>query len=40
LYFLRLLRAGNVGQLAPLYVTHYGIAAPTRPNKRPSTRLP
>jgi hypothetical protein len=29
LYFLRLLRAGNVGQLAPLYVTHYGIAAPT-----------
>ena len=29
LYFLRLLRAHNVGQLAPLYVTHYGIAAPT-----------
>jgi hypothetical protein len=29
LYFLRLLHAGNVGQLAPLYVTHYGIAAPT-----------
>ena len=29
LYFLRLLRAGNVGQLAPLYVTQYGIAAPT-----------
>ena len=29
LYFLRLLRAHNVGQLAPLYVTHYGIAPPT-----------
>ena len=29
LYFLRLLRAYNVGQLAPLYVTHYGIAPPT-----------
>ncbi|MGO9361576.1 MAG: hypothetical protein ACLP1D_28505 [Xanthobacteraceae bacterium] len=29
LYFLRLLRVGNVGQLAPLYVTQYGIAAPT-----------
>jgi hypothetical protein len=29
LYFLRLLRAGKVGQLAPLYVTHYGIAPPT-----------
>jgi hypothetical protein len=29
LYFLRLLRASNVGQLAPLYVTQYGIAAPT-----------
>jgi hypothetical protein len=29
LYFLRLLREGNVGELAPLYVTHYGIAPPT-----------
>lgn len=29
LYFLRLLRQGNVGQVAPLYVTHYGIAPPT-----------
>ena len=29
LYFLRLLRTGNVGQLAPLHLTHYGIAAPT-----------
>jgi len=29
LYFLRLLRAGNVGQLASLYITQYGIAAPT-----------
>jgi hypothetical protein len=29
LYFLRLLRAANVSPLVPLYVTHYGIAAPT-----------
>jgi hypothetical protein len=29
LYFVRLLHAGNVGQLAGAYVTQYGIAAPT-----------
>jgi hypothetical protein len=29
LYFVRLLHAGNVGQLAGEYVTQYGIAAPT-----------
>lgn len=29
LYFVRLLQAGNVGQLAGEYVTQYGIAAPT-----------
>jgi hypothetical protein len=29
LYFLRLLRAGHVGQLASLYVTQYGIATPS-----------
>jgi hypothetical protein len=39
LYFLRLLRAGNVGKYASAYVTRYAIAAPTAALDAPALAL-